>query len=534
MATKKAVAAANVSQFLAGFIDTTGAVAIPARFELVSAFKGARAPAAVGGKWGAIDTSGAWVFEPRFDLLKEFDANGHAIFRDGGLWGVVDAKGTVLMQPQATQLLATTGEAVLVKGGNGLQLIGYDGKLRLDGLMDFFPFSCQRAVAIVNGRAGVLDPACRWVVEPTYDAIYNYSEDLAAFERDGKAGWLDTNGKEVIPPAFEAAFDFVNGLARVRQGDLFGFADTNGKLVIPCTFRDVTNFDDGLAQARLPNGACVAIDTKGATVFESPLPWREAGFASKVDMEGFSSGRAVIRNDKGLYGFVDTKGNVSVEPTYNNVDNYAGSASAVTVSNDKFAIIDLEGKIIVSDLTRKPVFSEGLASIRMVNPEYEALQEAVELGAAFEKKITKFNEKLDAALDKAKPAVEKYAKAVMDSDLAKSGVLVLEIYDMNDFGITISTPDLGESLEVPGKNPLAPIAKVFEGGIMEEPKTRKGVNRVRDAYNAASDRWYVWLAERFIAAGPPKHPMYAHSEVGDAWIDLRAATWVKPEDAKTA
>lgn len=533
MPTKSAPA--NVPQFLAGFIDPSGAVVIPAHYEFVNSFKSGHAGASLGGKWGAIDTKGAWTFEPRFDLLKDFDANGHAAFRDGGQWGIVDTRGKVLMQPQALQVLATGGEVALVRGEHGLMLVGYDGKPRIEKLSDFFPFSCGRASAVVDGRTGVVDTAGRWVVEPRYDAIYPYAEDMAAFERDGAAGWLDLNGREAIGANFDAAFDFAEGLARVRKNDLFGFVDKAGKLVIPYTFADVTNFNGGLATAFMPGNAPVAIDTKGKVVFTPPHPWQTPDFQSKIGMRGFADGCAIIagsKNNLPVYGYVDNKGTVIVAPQYKSADNFTNGGAAVEIERDTFALIDRKGGVLLGDLSRKPVFSEGLASMRLVNPEWEAQQEAVELGAKFEATIAKFNTKLEAALTKSEAAVQKFAKAVMAETFGDGARLELVVYDMNDFGITVSTLADMETVEIPGKPPLAAIAKVFEGGIMPEPKTRKGVRRLAEAHNAASKRWMTWFVEQFRAAGTPSIPMFIHGEIDDDWIDLRTGATVTEDEAR--
>jgi len=64
-----------------GFIDKTGAMVIPPKFESTLGFKEGLAPVVVDDKWGFINKSGTLVIENQFDFVAEF-SEGMAIVDD--------------------------------------------------------------------------------------------------------------------------------------------------------------------------------------------------------------------------------------------------------------------------------------------------------------------------------------------------------------------------------------------------------------------------------------------------------------------
>ena len=69
------------------------------------------------------------------------------------------------------------------------------------------------------------------MIEPVYEQVAYFSEDLAAVKLNGKYGFIDKMGNIVIQPQFEWAFRFREGFAWVRE-DRSGFIDRTGKLVV--------------------------------------------------------------------------------------------------------------------------------------------------------------------------------------------------------------------------------------------------------------------------------------------------------------
>jgi len=66
-----------------------------------------------------------------------------------------------------------------------------------------------------HGREGFINRTGQIVVPLCFDAVGEFSEGLARFERDGRWGYIDPTGNIVIKPTFPWAEEFHEGLAHV-------------------------------------------------------------------------------------------------------------------------------------------------------------------------------------------------------------------------------------------------------------------------------------------------------------------------------
>lgn len=83
-----------------------------------------------------------------------------------------------------------------------------------------------------------------------------FSEGLAAVKKggpSGKTGYLDRKGTLVIPFSFKEADRFSEGLAPVRIEKRWGYVDPKGTVVIEARFEAAAPFSDGLAAVRVPD-----------------------------------------------------------------------------------------------------------------------------------------------------------------------------------------------------------------------------------------------------------------------------------------
>ena len=76
----------------APFIDTTGAMVIPAQFEFAFSFREGYAPVMLNNKYGYIDKSGKLIIQPQFDKAGTFD-NGLARVTIGNKEGYINTSG---------------------------------------------------------------------------------------------------------------------------------------------------------------------------------------------------------------------------------------------------------------------------------------------------------------------------------------------------------------------------------------------------------------------------------------------------------
>ncbi len=121
-----------------------------------------------------------------------------------------------------------------------------------------------------------------------------------------KYGYIDSTGAFVIAPVYDYADDFRDGVAVVRQGE------------------------DNLV-----------IDRTGTVLYQS-----------KDSIGSFHNGLASIytSDDVWLYGFIDIKGNVIVEPKYSSVSDFDknGHAYASVPGTSSYDLLDITGNVVES------------------------------------------------------------------------------------------------------------------------------------------------------------------------------------------
>lgn len=110
-----------------------------------------------------------------------------------------------------------------------------------------------------------------------YGNARDFSEGLAAVQKDGLWGFIDTNGNVVIEFQYSVAGDFHEGRAAVsnQQSNLFYIDKTGTRVSQPIAGYEFTGeARGGLFKVSLPEGGFGLMDENGTLVSEHPLDYR--------------------------------------------------------------------------------------------------------------------------------------------------------------------------------------------------------------------------------------------------------------------
>jgi len=77
-----------------GYIDLSGKLVVPAKFDESNGFKDGLAPVRQGRLWGFIDKSGEFVIQPQFETAHSF-SDRLADVQLGSKWGYIDQTGRI-------------------------------------------------------------------------------------------------------------------------------------------------------------------------------------------------------------------------------------------------------------------------------------------------------------------------------------------------------------------------------------------------------------------------------------------------------
>lgn len=165
-----------------------------------------------------------------------------------------------------------------------------------------------------------------------------YSEGLAAI-KDSTYGWgyIDEEGKIVIEPQFQEVRDFSNGYACVKRNGNQMFIDKTGNTV-SAGWKDYgVEYSEGVLQVQDENGKWGYVDTNGDIVLEPQ--WDSSS--------EFYDGLAAAEKD-GLYGYINTTGEFVIPPQWDYAGAFDDSGLGYIVKNKERGYIDENGNIVIS------------------------------------------------------------------------------------------------------------------------------------------------------------------------------------------
>lgn len=96
-----------------------------------------------------------------------------------------------------------------------------------------------------NDKWGFSDRNGNIVVQPEYDEVYSYKDDLCCVEKDEHFGFINRQGEEIIPVSYELAFSFSEGYACVYRGGKCGYINAANEVIVDFKFDAGTAVTDG-------------------------------------------------------------------------------------------------------------------------------------------------------------------------------------------------------------------------------------------------------------------------------------------------
>ena len=248
-----------------GFVNTAGAIAVPAQYDGVVGFSEGLAflqndePGV--GPWmdtrsRCVDAAFKTLFEIELSVLYGFSEGRTVVHRRLEKFHWIDRNGREIGKPYDICWSFTEGLAgALINSGYRHVFVDLDGKEVL------------QAPENLNGIGAFREGLCWGLTGQPRD----FGNGRWYGANSGPVGFFDRSGKWAIKPAFESARDFHDGRAAVSLHGKWGFINTSGRIVVPLQWDKVRDFVGGVAVVE-GDGRFEVIDTKGSTLWKAKSP----------------------------------------------------------------------------------------------------------------------------------------------------------------------------------------------------------------------------------------------------------------------
>ena len=248
-------------------------------------------------------------------------------------------------------------------------------------------------------KYGLLDSNGTVLIEPKYDAMWEYGEGLIPVSLKKKWIYVDSSGTRVLPGEYDAAGSFKGGRAFVsnnsnsngssrliqsvidKKGNAvqmpenisivkfndriqansdaliaenasrkMGILDSSGKTIVPFIYKHISPFDErGWAVA--VKDTLIDGKSRQAVGIIDKSGFIRIPFRYSATIEPFRNGWARVRNYSAtgdVFGMIDTTGKEVIPPVYGEIQDFGNGYFKVKKSEREylFGLIDSSGKIV--------------------------------------------------------------------------------------------------------------------------------------------------------------------------------------------
>lgn len=327
-----------------GIIDTNGTQLVACEYDSITALKGVDNSllTEVDGKYGILDNVGSVIIENQYEAIEPISnryEEGYIVTDENGNCGVINFTRTVALENEYDDIknVYGNGKYYIVQEGNDWKVVDTEGNSYLDGEYDaIVSVNGENAIVVNNDKYGVVQISDgSSIISVNYDNITYATGNNYILENNSKYGIINTNKERLVD------FNYSNIIYR---------SDAN--------FYEATNYDytsdllDTDCNVRLSNVIIseLNIDKGYIKVRENDqYNYYNFRFEQRSSNEVLNTNTIFLsRNEEGKYGFVDRNGNVVVNYIYDDAREQNDYGYASVKQDGLWGAVDSRGQIAVS------------------------------------------------------------------------------------------------------------------------------------------------------------------------------------------
>lgn len=322
-----------------GLIDLNGKQLLNCEYEEIYALDGIENSLIIkkDGKVGLTNNNGSIIVEPNYKEVKnlgETYKEGYITITEDGKYGVISTTKKQLLENNYEEVMQVyLSNYYLIKEAGSLKLIDSAGtKLLEQGFEDIKSVTSRGIIYTVGGLYGEMSTTGEVLIEPKYQDLKEPKEGIYIAKQNDLYGIIDNQESEKIP------FEYT-GITYNQEADIYIAEDAEYN----------TSIIDTQFNVKL-KGILSEINTEKSYIrmrIDDEYKYYNFKLEEKPNTEILTENTLFLSKKDGKYGYVDKKGNVVVEYTYDDATEQNEYGYASVKKNGVWGSIDKEGKILV-------------------------------------------------------------------------------------------------------------------------------------------------------------------------------------------
>ena len=327
-----------------GIIDMNGSILVNCEYDSISALKGVTNSLLTekDGKYGIVDNVGSVIINNEYKEIKPISEqyeNGYIVVDENDKYGVINYTKTVALENKYDDIKQAygNGKYYIVKEGNDWKIVDTDGNEFIsEEYENIVSVNGENAVIEENNKYGVVSIADnKAIINPDYDSISYATGSNYIVSQDGKYGVMDSNGNKLVDfnytnIVYRSVANFYEATNEDYTSDLM---DTDMNVRLSNVIISELNTESGYLKVRQNN----------------EYKYYNFRFEEREAKDILSSNTLFLsQNEEGKYGFVDRNGNVIVNYIYDDAREQNDYGYASVKKAGLWGAINSRGEVAVA------------------------------------------------------------------------------------------------------------------------------------------------------------------------------------------
>lgn len=327
-----------------GIINTNGNQLVSPEYDSITALKGVSNSLLTekGGRYGLVDNVGSVIIENEYDQIIPISdryEDGYIVEDSSNKFGVINYTKTVALENKYDEIkpIYGNGKYYIVREGEDWKIVDTDKKEYLSGKYDdIISVNNENAIVESNNKYGVVAIAGgKTLIDINYDSITYGAENNYIVSQDSKYGIINSDGNRLIDLTYSnivyrTSANIYEATNKDYTSDLL---DSNLKVQLSDVIVSEFNESDGYIKVRVGN----------------EYKYYNFKFEERTSKDILSTNTIFLsQNEEGKYGFVDRNGNVVVNYIYDDAREQNDYGYASVKQNGLWGAVDSKGNVAIA------------------------------------------------------------------------------------------------------------------------------------------------------------------------------------------